>query len=248
MLKIKKESLNIKPLFLFLKKYLLDLIFPKKCLNCRKEGTFFCEDCFSLIDINPFQYCLCDRPQKIITPGQCPKCSKKILNGIYSAVDFQNPQVKNLIYNFKYQNQLKELAYPLSLLILIHLYLIKKYFPPNSVLVPVPLFLKKKKRRGFNQSEEIGKIISKKIKIPLILDNLIRIKDTFPQAKLNKEQRQENIKNAFVVKNKKTFQRKIVFLLDDVYTTGATMQECAKILKKSGAKQIWGLTVAREIK
>lgn len=235
-------------MILHLKKYVLDLIFPKKCLNCKKEGVFFCEDCFSLIDINPFQYCLCDRPQKIITHGQCQKCAKKSLNGIYSATDFENSQIKKLIYNFKYQSQLKELAYPLSLLILIHLYLIKKYFPPNSLLVPIPLFLKKKKRRGFNQAEEIGKIISEKIKIPLIVDNLIRIKNTFPQAKLNKEQRQENIKNAFEVRNKKIFQGKIIFLLDDVYTTGATMQECAKILKKSGAKQIWGLTVAREIK
>ncbi|MFA5178492.1 MAG: ComF family protein [Candidatus Paceibacterota bacterium] len=240
--------MNIKKLIRSLRKYILDLIFPKKCLNCKKEGIFFCEDCFSLIDINPFQYCLCDHPQKIITPGQCQKCAKKSLNGIYSATDFENSQVKKLIYNFKYQSQLKELAYPLSLLILMHLYLIKKYFPPNSLLVPIPLFLKKKKRRGFNQAEEIGKIISEKIKIPLIIDNLIRIKNTLPQAKLNKEQRQENIKNAFVVKNKKNFQGKIIFLLDDVYTTGATMQECAKILKKSGAREVWGLTVARELK
>lgn len=240
--------MNIKKLIRSLGKYILDLIFPKKCLNCKKEGIFFCEDCFSLIDINPFQYCLCDHPQKIITPGQCQKCTKKSLNGIYSATDFENSQVKKLIYNFKYQSQLKELAYPLSLLILMHLYLIKKYFPPNSLLVPIPLFLKKKKRRGFNQAEEIGKIISEKIKIPLIIDNLIRIKNTLPQAKLNKKQRQENIKNAFAVKNKKAFRGKIVFLLDDVYTTGATMQECAKILKKSGAREVWGLTVARELK
>lgn len=231
-----------------LKKFLLDVFFPKKCLNCKREGTFFCEDCFSLIDVNPFQYCLCERPQKIIIPKQCPRCRKKKLDGLFAATDFNQPQIKQLIYSFKYQAQIKELSYCLSLLILTHLYLIAKYLPPGSQLVPVPLFLKKKKRRGFNQTEEISKIISEKIHIPLLSDTLVKIKNTESQTKLNKEQRTENIKNAFLVKNPQKVKGKIIFLLDDVYTTGSTMEECAKVLKKAGAREVWGLAAAREIK
>ncbi|MFA5086736.1 MAG: ComF family protein [Candidatus Paceibacterota bacterium] len=230
-----------------IKNLMLDAIFPKKCLNCGKEGNFFCEDCFSLIDVNPFKYCLCERPQKIISEKQCKYCANKKLDGLYSASDFEQAQVRQLIHNFKYKSQIKELCYPLSLLILTHLYFIAKYFPPNSLLVPVPLFIKKKKRRGFNQAEEIGKVISEKIGIPISLDNLARIKNTQPQVKLNREQRIENIKNAFEIKNKNEFKGKIIFLLDDVYTTGATMEECSRLLKKAGAKEVWGLTVAREI-
>jgi ComF family protein len=109
------------------------------------------------------------------------------------------------------------------------------------------LFIKKQKRRGFNQAEEIGKIISEKIYIPLKVDNLIRIKNTDSQTKLNKKQRIENIKNAFIIKDKDTIKGKIIFLIDDVYTTGATMEECAKVLKKAGAREVWGLVAAREI-
>lgn len=231
-----------------LKNFFLDIFFPKKCLNCKREGTFFCEDCFFLINVNPFQYCLCERPQKIISPKQCPHCLKKKLDGLFAAADFNQPQVKQLIYSFKYQAQIKELSYYLSLLILTHLYLIAKYLPPDSRLVPIPLFLKKKKRRGFNQAEEVGKIISEKIHIPILLDNLVKIKNTESQTKLNKEQRIENIKNAFLVKDKNAVKGKIIFLLDDVYTTGATMEECAKVLKKAGAREVWGLAAARELK
>jgi ComF family protein len=231
-----------------LKNFLLDLIFPKKCLNCAREGVFFCEDCLSLISINPFKYCLCEYPQKIINEKQCPKCRNKHLDGLYSATDYNQAQVRLLIHNFKYRGQIKELAYHLSFLILTHLYFIAKYFPPNSILIPMPLFIKRKKRRGFNQAEEIAKIISEKMHIPLATESLIRIKNTNPQVNLNKEQRILNIQNAFEVKNKNILKGKIAFLLDDVYTTGSTMEECARILKSAGVKQVWGITVARELK
>ncbi len=229
------------------KNFILDLLFPKKCLSCGKENVFFCEDCFSLIDINPFKYCLCELPQKIYFEKQCPRCQKNALDGLYSATNFNQKQVQILIHNFKYKNQIKELCFPLALLILTHLYFIAIYFPPNSILMPVPLFIKRKKRRGFNQAEEIGKVISEKMGIPFSFDNLIRIRNTKPQVGLNKNERLENIKNAFVVLDEKKVKGKIIFLIDDVYTTGATMKECARILKKAGVRQVWGLTVAREI-
>jgi ComF family protein len=233
--------------YLRFKNFILDLIFPKKCLNCGKERTFCCEDCFSLIEINPFEYCLCEKPQKTVREGHCSRCDKKALNGLYAATDFKQKIVKQLIHNFKYRQQIKELAYPLSALILTHLYFIAKDFPPDSLLIPVPLFARRKKRRGFNQAEEIGKIISEKTNIELSAENLIRVKNTPQQVGLNKEEREKNIQGAFEVADRERVRNKMIFLIDDVYTTGATMEECAKTLKRSGAKQVWGLVAAREI-
>jgi len=225
----------------------LDLIFPKKCLNCGREGTFCCEDCFSLIKVNPFEYCLCAKPQKTAGIGRCSRCEKKSLNGLYSATDFKQKIVRRIIHNFKYLHQIKELAYPLSALILTHLYFIAKVFPDEAIIIPVPLFGKRKRRRGFNQAEEISRIISEKLTIEIVSDNLERIKNTRQQVGLGKEEREKNIKDAFRIKNPDELKNKIIFLVDDVYTTGATMEECSITLKKAGAKQVWGLTAAREI-
>jgi ComF family protein len=228
------------------KKFILDILFPKKCLNCGREGTYFCDDCFSLININPFVYCLCEKPQKLPTAGKCPRCEKRKLNGLFSAADFKERQVKLLVHNFKYRSQIKELSYPLSILILTHFNIVANDLPANSIIVPVPLFIKRKKARGFNQAEEIGKIICEATKIPLSIDNLIRIKNTRPQVGLSKEEREKNITDAFTIKNAEEFKGKNIFLLDDVYTTGATMEECAKTLKRAGAREVWGVTAARE--
>ena len=124
-------------------------------------------------------------------------------------------------------------------------------FPPISkpvvlALIPVPLFKRKLKKRGFNQAEEIAKELSRVLKIPLISDNLIKTKETPPQVNLSEKEREENLKNAFFCKNPALIKQKKIFLIDDVYTTGSTMEECAKTLKQSGAKEIWGIVVARE--
>ena len=116
----------------------------------------------------------------------------------------------------------------------------------ESILIPVPMEKKKMKNRGYNQSEELAKELSKILQIPLSLNNLIKIKQTLPQIKLSAKERQENLKNAFSINNPEELKNKKIFLVDDVYTTGSTMEECAKTLKESGAKQVWGIAIARE--
>lgn len=116
----------------------------------------------------------------------------------------------------------------------------------NSVLIPVPLDKRKLKNRGYNQAEELAKELSKVMEVPLISNNLVKTIKTFPQIKLSAKEREENLKNAFSTKNLGQIQGKKIFLVDDVYTTGATMEECAKTLKESGAKSIWGIAFARE--
>jgi ComF family protein len=218
-----------------------NMIFPKKCINCRKEGSYLCEDCFSLIEINPFQYCLCEKLEK---REKCDNCKNRSLDKILSAAPF-NKILKEAIHKLKY-GYIKDMAQPLSLLVLTHLHLIEEQIDSSFIIIPVPLSAKKKRRRGFNQSEEIGKIISEATGLCLCFDGLMKIKENKPQMELNKKERTENIKNCFRAEKEKVGGRNII-LLDDVYTTGSTMEECAKVLKQSGAKKVYGLTIAREV-
>jgi len=230
------------------KKFILDLFFPKFCLNCGSEGNYLCEDCLSIIDILESQFC--PGCQKRVVDGKiCPSCRKYIkLNGLYFATSYQNKLVKKLVTQFKYEPFAKELKESLALLITTHFQLCGKKEGDFSdfYLIPVPLEKKRLKWRGFNQSEEIGKELVKFLKIPLIGDVLYKIKETPPQMELTAEERKENLKEAFFVKNKEKFLDKKILLVDDIYTTGATMQECALTLKRAGAKEVWGVAVARE--
>jgi competence protein ComFC len=230
-----------------LKKYLLNLFFPKFCFSCQREGEYLCQDCLATIDILYWCFCLCESPQRIPEAGKCRNCRGKFLNGLYFAASYKNNLVKNLICKLKYEPYVKELAPSLASLIITHLNLIQKNFlGENAILVPVPLSKKKLKRRGFNQSEEIVKELSKNLGLPLATDALIKEKDTFSQMELSKEERVKNIKGVFAVKNNEAIKNKKILLVDDVYTTGATMEECARILKKAGAREVWGIAVARE--
>ncbi|HDZ54770.1 MAG TPA: ComF family protein [Candidatus Nealsonbacteria bacterium] len=229
----------------FLKKSVLDLFFPKFCFSCREEGSYLCQDCLSTLEILEYQYCLCKKPLRLVLAGKCRSCYYKKLNGLYFALPYQNQLLRKLIHKFKYEPYVKELAELLSSLIISHFKLSNK--PPRFgldwVFIPIPLSIKREKKRGFNQAKEIAKELSKKLNLPLADDILLKIKETFPQVELEEEARIENIKESFAASRK--LNGKKILLIDDVYTTGATMEECAKTLKVAGAKEIWGVVVAR---
>lgn len=113
----------------------------------------------------------------------------------------------------------------------------------NILIIPVPLHPKRLRWRGFNQSEKIADIIASNLQIPIDSTSLKRIKFKTPQAKLKKEDRIKNISNNFNWHGNKLNQQNII-LIDDVTTTGATLNECAKVLKANGAKEVWGLVLA----
>ena len=224
---------------------IINIIFPKKCISCGKKGGYLCDDCLSLLETNPYYYCLCDKPQKLSTSGKCSLCENKHLDGLLSASSLDQRLVKEMIHKIKY-GYIKELSLPCALLILTHLQIVGKDISQYS-LIPIPLSGTKKRRRGFNQSEEIARAIVEATSLPLISEVLIKTKNSRAQVDLGRKERIENIKNCFAVKNKEKIEGKKILLLDDVYTTGSTMNECAKVLKESGAKEVIGLTVAREI-
>jgi ComF family protein len=213
-----------------IKEFLLDLFFPKFCFGCKREGIFLCQDCFATLEI--FR--------------EHQKFKGKCLDDLYFPINYENFLIKKIIQSFKYPPLIKELKKELSILIISHFLLLDKMPDFSSfVLVPIPLIKKKLKWRGFNQSEEIARELSNFFKIPIISDCLIKIKETKDQVELSEKERKENVKGVFFVKNSKKIAGRNILLVDDVFTTGATMEEAARVLKEAGAKKIVGIVIAR---
>lgn len=173
------------------------------------------------------------------------------MEGLWSLGLYENP-LREAIQSLKYKN-IEELAVVLTDIILEYW---AKYQPflldkikvargEGWVVVPVPLFWFKENKRGFNQSSLIGKTFAKKLGLDY-LECLNRTRNTKPQARLKGIDRHQNIKNAFEISPNSELQTtNSVLLIDDVWTTGSTMRECAHILKKNGIKKVWGITLAR---
>jgi len=209
------------------KNFLLDLLFPKFCFGCQREGTFLCQDCLSTIEIFRFH----------------KKLKTKFLDDLFVATEYKNAIVKKMILSFKYDPFVKELKKDLANLIKVHFQLLDEKFDfSDFVLIPIPLDKKRLRWRGFNQAQEIGKELANFFKIPLISDCLVKKKSTLPQAELSEKERKENLKGAFIIEKK--VRGKKILLIDDVFTTGATMEEAAKTLKEAGAEKVVGIVVA----
>jgi ComF family protein len=118
-------------------------------------------------------------------------------------------------------------------------------FSPYHLMIPVPLHIKRLRERGFNQSLILAQAMGKKHHLPVNFSLLKRHKFTLTQTGFNRREREQNIKGAFAVSNPEAIQNENIILIDDVYTTGATMNECARELMKAGARKVAVLTLAR---
>jgi ComF family protein len=118
---------------------------------------------------------------------------------------------------------------------------------PLDVVMPVPLHRERLRRRGFNQALLLAHGISERFGVPLCYDNLARIRPTRPQVELTGRERAENVRDAFRLLRPCEVGDRKVLLIDDVFTTGATMNECARVLKDAGAASVTVLTLARTI-
>jgi ComF family protein len=117
-----------------------------------------------------------------------------------------------------------------------------------TMIMPVPLHIRRLRERGFNQSLLLAKVLSARYTIPLDFVTLKRERDTPPQTTMGRKERQANIKGAFVVADKESVRKQHVLLIDDVYTTGSTLAECTRVLLKNGAARVGVLTLARAVK
>ncbi len=230
--------------------FIATLLFPKRCIRCRKSGEYICDNCFATISF--LQYQLCGVCQKGSIDGLThPKCRTKYgIDGIISSIAYKGI-VKKLLYQFKYKPYLSDLKLILGKLLfegIIQHESFANYISDKNVwITSVPLHKTRERRRGYNQSELLAKELSLSLKIPYH-SVLTRDKQTKPQFELKKEERIKNILGAFSVNPK--FQKKIkgkkILLVDDITTTGATIRECGKILKKGGASKVLGITLAHE--
>jgi ComF family protein len=226
----------------------LDFFYPKICIGCGKEKTFLCKDCFFKIQI--FTNPVCPYCTKRSFEGLICKNHKTNLKGFVAVASYGNNFIRKIIDFYKYQF-VKDLASSLSLLVFKFLKENPQveFFknPLDFILIPIPLHPRRLRWRGFNQAEEIANNLSKLIKIPVKSTLLVRHKNTKPQARLNKNEKKENIKDAFRLNKKslKNLKNKKVILIDDVATTLSTIEEAAKLLKENEVKEVWGLTVAK---
>jgi len=122
------------------------------------------------------------------------------------------------------------------------------YMQGYTVIMPVPLHIRRLRERGFNQSLLLARVLAARYAIPLDFITLRRERDTEPQTMMGRQERQRNIKGAFGIVDKARVRKQIVLLVDDVYTTGSTLAECTRVLLNSGAAQVGVLTLARAVK
>lgn len=210
--------------------HVLDFLFPPACVVCGKiNKDWLCENCKKRIK----------RLEK------------------FCIIDEKDKKFERLLYIFKYESLIRKLMLQYKFSGKAYIYnffanviigneenteLLKKY----DMIIPIPMHIKKQKKRGYNQTELIGEKISEKLNIPCYSNLFKKIVNTKTQSKLNGKARQKNIKNAFFLENELIVENKNIILFDDIFTTGATVNECSRILKNAGAKEILVMVLAKD--
>ena len=214
---------------------ILDVFFPPVCLTCRQN-----------LNKDEKPQLVCDRCFQTIVIHRYFKKQPSFILG--AAADYQNEVVRQLIHYFKYEEFIAA-AEPLGKIMIQYLEnsRLLEEAANFDLIIPLPLHPNRQRRRGFNQSEKLAQIINQKLNLPIENQAFIRVKNTLPQMGLeNKKQRKENIKDAFAIKAKhgETLKDKSIILIDDIFTSGATIKQAVKILKQAGVKKIIVLVAA----
>lgn len=232
-------------------KKIFHLILPTPCQICGQfnhdgESPWFCGACWDKVSLIDIPGCMrCGRPSSVPSIGFstiCGYCQLKtpFYDGVISAGYYEGPLAK-AIQLFKFQKRTR-LALMLSRLMVDSLQKIKKI----DFLIPVPLHPIRLKEREFNQSFLLCHFLSGFLKKPLEMNCLVKTRDTQPQVELKARDRVLNVKGAFTLLKKNKFKNKRILLIDDVFTTGSTVQECCRLLKREGkAHRVFVGTLAR---
>jgi len=207
----------------------LDLVYPPKCPACKGavyEQGAWCQACLGeILSVRKINV----REHKLAFLDSCQVLCE------YTG------GLKRIIHDMKFRQQKR---YAVHLQWLLRQSIKASEFSSNSYVVPVPLHEERLKERGFNQTEAVFKGWAMEAKLPWMPRLLERSRDTLPQWELNLAERKQNMREAFGVKDGETIKNKNIILVDDIITTGITLDECAKVLKKAGAASVQGLTIA----
>ena len=229
----------------------LDFIYPRNinCIICdedidKTEAYSMCAICRDTVKFITSRYCeKCGKPlEPLYLPQQCPDCitTKHYFDRGFSCVEYDDT-IKKLIYDLKYYKK-RYLAYPMAQVMAERLN--QHALGKIDMIVPVPLHRKKEAERGFNQSLLIAKYIGDLLRVPVNHKGIVRKKETISLNKLTKDERRENLKDAFQLMDKEIFRHKKILLVDDIYTTGSTIDACSKELRKGNPKEIFFITFA----
>ncbi len=217
-----------------------DLLFPPTCASCRTAGSLWCAACRAAVE--PVEPPWCEKCGEPRTPsGLCSKCQAQPLRIEYirSVAIFQGP-LREAIHRFKYE-RLASLADPFG-------ELLADYWCTHQFtadwLMPVPLHPSRERDRGYNQSNLLAQRLAVRVGVPVMSKGLRRTRRTAVQMELNAAQRHETVAGAFACTDTRVRGKRVV-VIDDVCTTGATLDACAAALLKTGAAAVMGLTLAR---
>jgi len=232
----------------------LDFVFPAECAACHEFAgdqriVIFCQSCWETIRPFPASGCTqCGKPLFGVTPpsgflcGDC-RISPPYFDRVFSASIYDGV-MKEAIHQFKFSRRFR-LGQPLARLLLTQLAEHIEFSTYHAVL-PIPLHRSRSKQRGYNQAEILAREVAAAHHLSLLTKNLIRIRRTEAQWQFNnKRERMKNVKNAFQVCQPEQIREKRLLLIDDIFTTGSTANECAKTLKQAGAASVVVLTVSR---
>jgi competence protein ComFC len=225
---------------------LLTVFFPHLCFNCSTKipQGYLCPKCFEKIEFLYPPLCrLCAKPITNNTSLLCQDCrgTEPDYQKIISAVFYKGPIV-DLIHLFKYKNH-DYLGPWLAQLLISQLSKTGQQLKGFDLITYVPLHKESLKTRGYNQSRILAKELSKHFQIPLVDDIIIEVKSKKSQTAVERKDRQSNISGIFQAAE--NISGKKIIIVDDIFTTGSTLSECAKVLKEAGAKNIIGITLAK---
>lgn len=213
----------------------VDLIFPRICFGCGEKGGYFCDDCVFRLERRP---------------AICPMCGRHSMDGWVHARCERVQGLDRLISPYRYygllQRAIKRVKFSSSWDVLGDLvellYIELPSFSEEWVVMSVPMYKKKRNARGFDQAGVIAGLLARRLQTPYA-QLLKRVRPTKAQYGMDKKERAENVRGVFSLK--KAVGAKRIILVDDVWTSGSTMRECCKVLKRGGVEQVWGVALAR---
>jgi ComF family protein len=228
----------------------LSLLYPPCCEACGagvEPPRYLCEACAAGAVRIEAPFCeVCSEP----SPGQitgtftCGNCADRHFHFSCAVAAYRSEGiVRDFIHRFKYFREFR-LRHPLAAWAAEGLKDVRIQAQPCDALVPVPLFRARQRDREFNQAAELARLIGKGAGIP-VRDALLRIRNTTPQVGFDRKKRMENLRNAFAMRHSMDVRGLHLILIDDVLTTGSTLDECASVLQKAGAASVRAITVAR---
>ncbi len=229
----------------------LDLLFPPRCQACLAfRPQPLCDECRSTFQLIAPPFCdQCGEPLPGSQAGtKCAACRRDQFYFIAarSAARFEG-RLRSAIHAFKYDGR-THLAGPLGALMAECLLDPVRGLPIATIelVVPIPLHLQRQRQRGYNQSELLGREVAQRVGRTLDAHCCRRTRPTVDQIGLSARQREDNVRGAFTAEGD-ALRGRVVLLIDDMYTTGATMNECARALRRAGAADVYGLTLARAV-